>query len=154
MNAAALEVFTALLLLARAPAFIAPVATPRAPVATPRASVRVDSFREFRASELTLERFVGEVSVTEVTDWEYSGELANPLDPAQPARTKQDAAGASPLRLFLATRDDPGLRARGDDARARFRRGESITRTWLRHRVIAATRRRGDAGDEVTRVTR
>ena len=74
--------------------------------------------REFRAQDLTLERFLGQVSVTEVTDWEYSGEGVNPLDPAQPARTKSDAGvGNAPLRLFLATREDPTARARGEDLR-------------------------------------
>ena len=56
--------------------------------------------------------------MTEVTDWEYSGEGVNPLDPAQPARTKSDAGvGSAPLRLFLATREDPTARARGEDLR-------------------------------------
>ena len=37
-----------------------------------RPTTRLASLREFRAQDLTLERFLGQVSVTEVTDWEYS----------------------------------------------------------------------------------
>ena len=61
-----------------------------APTSTRRRTTRLAAMREFRAQDLTLERFLGQVSVTEVTDWEYSGEGVNPLDPAQPARTKSD----------------------------------------------------------------
>jgi len=89
-----------------------------APTNGKRPTTRLAAMREFRAQDLTLERFLGQVSVTEVTDWEYSGEGVNPLDPAQPARTKSDAGvGAAPLRLFLATREDPTARARGEDLR-------------------------------------
>lgn len=84
---------------------------------TNRRPTRLASFREFRAHDITLERFLGQVSVTEVTDWEYSGDGVNPLDPAQPARTKVDAVGNAPLRLFLATREDPTARAMGEDLR-------------------------------------
>ena len=89
-------------LVITAPAFAPATPPPQRPQCDARrASLRLNAFLEFRASELTLERFVGEVSVTEVTDWEYSGELANPLDPAQPARTKEDVAGATPLRAAV-----------------------------------------------------
>ena len=89
-----------------------------APTNGKRRTTRLAAMREFRAQDLTLERFLGQVSVTEVTDWEYSGEGVNPLDPAQPARTKSDAGvGSAPLRLFLATREDPTARARGEDLR-------------------------------------
>ena len=89
-----------------------------APTNGNRRTTRLAAMREFRAQDLTLERFLGQVSVTEVTDWEYSGEGVNPLDPAQPARTKSDAGvGSAPLRLFLATREDPTARARGEDLR-------------------------------------
>ena len=54
-----------------------------APTHSNRRTTRLASLREFRAQDLTLERFLGQVSVTEVTDWEYSGEGVNPLDPAQ-----------------------------------------------------------------------
>ncbi|KAK7253550.1 hypothetical protein SO694_000011158 [Aureococcus anophagefferens] len=78
-----------------------------APPRPPARRTRLRSMREFRAAEVTLERFIGELGVVEVTDWEYSGELANPLDPAQPARTKRDfAADGPPVRLFLAAADD------------------------------------------------
>ena len=62
-----------------------------APTTGNRRATRLAAMREFRAQDLTLERFLGQVSVTEVTDWEYSGDGVNPLDPAQPARTKSDA---------------------------------------------------------------
>ncbi|KAH8044626.1 hypothetical protein JL722_14599 [Aureococcus anophagefferens] len=71
-----------------------------APPRLPARRTRLRSMREFRAAEVTLERFIGELGVVEVTDWEYSGELANPLDPAQPARTKRDfAADGPPVKL-------------------------------------------------------
>ncbi|KAH8065702.1 hypothetical protein JL722_79 [Aureococcus anophagefferens] len=71
-----------------------------APPRPPARRTRLRSMREFRAAEVTLERFIGELGVVEVTDWEYSGELANPLDPAQPARTKRDfAADGPPVKL-------------------------------------------------------
>ena len=93
-----------------------------APPRPPARCTRLRSMREFRAAEVTLERFIGELGVVEVTDWEYSGELANPLDPAQPARTKRDfAADGPPVRLFLAAVDDPGARARGEDTRVALR---------------------------------
>ena len=93
-----------------------------APPRPPARRTRLRSMREFRAAEVTLERFIGELGVVEVTDWEYSGELANPLDPAQPARTKRDfATDGPPVRLFLAAVDDPGARARGEDTRVALR---------------------------------
>ena len=109
---------------------VAPIRGLVAPSATrlPRPTRCGAAVREFRADEVTLERFVGEVGLAEVTDWEYSGERANPLDPAQPARTKRDlgrsdadGGGGAPLRLFAGTVDDPLLRARGGDARVALR---------------------------------
>ena len=56
--------------------------------------------------------------MTEVTDWEYSGEGVNPLDPRnQLEQNPTPEFGAAPLRLFLATREDPAARARGEDLR-------------------------------------
>ena len=43
-----------------------------APTNGNRRTTRLAAMREFRAQDLTLERFLGQVSVTEVTDWEYS----------------------------------------------------------------------------------
>ncbi|CAM9840540.1 unnamed protein product [Chrysoparadoxa australica] len=62
-----------------------------------RAPMRMD-LRVYSPKDLQITRFLGEQGVITITDWEYYGGKANPLDPNQPART-WDSSGTK-VRLF------------------------------------------------------
>lgn len=55
--------------------------------------------RTFEASELQLQRFIGELGFVEITDWEYNRQTS-PIDPNTPSRTL-NSSGTS-VRLFEA----------------------------------------------------
>lgn len=52
----------------------------------------------FTAQDFVIERYIGEVGLREVTDWEYYGRAASPLDPNTPSRTSEDLGAG--VRFF------------------------------------------------------
>ncbi|CAN0511912.1 unnamed protein product, partial [Ectocarpus sp. 8 AP-2014] len=55
--------------------------------------------RTFEASELQLQRFIGELGFVEITDWEYNRQTS-PVDPSTPSRTLNSSG--TTVRLFEA----------------------------------------------------
>eukprot|EP00752_Nemacystus_decipiens_P006659 g5987.t1 len=55
--------------------------------------------RTFEASELQLQRFIGELGFVEITDWEYDRQTS-PVDPSTPSRTLNPSG--TTVRLFEA----------------------------------------------------
>eukprot|EP00903_Cladosiphon_okamuranus_P015363 g14189.t1 len=55
--------------------------------------------RTFEASELQLQRFIGELGFIEITDWEYDRQTS-PVDPSTPSRTLNPSG--TTVRLFEA----------------------------------------------------
>ncbi|CAM9195850.1 unnamed protein product [Ascophyllum nodosum] len=62
-------------------------------------STRMSLLRTFDASEIQLQRFIGELGFVEITDWEYDRQTS-PADPSTPSRTLNSSGTTA--RLFEA----------------------------------------------------
>ncbi|CAN0478445.1 unnamed protein product, partial [Ectocarpus sp. 12 AP-2014] len=64
-----------------------------------RQATSMSLLRTFEASELQLQRFIGELGFVEITDWEYNRQTS-PVDPSTPSRTLNSSG--TTVRLFEA----------------------------------------------------
>ncbi|CBN77912.1 ATP binding protein, putative [Ectocarpus siliculosus] len=64
-----------------------------------RPATSMSLLRTFEASELQLQRFIGELGFVEITDWEYNRQTS-PVDPSTPSRTLNSSG--TTVRLFEA----------------------------------------------------
>ncbi|KAJ1450863.1 hypothetical protein M885DRAFT_621315 [Pelagophyceae sp. CCMP2097] len=137
MASSAAAVRLALVCVPLAAAFFAGDASQGRGAVRPLRAEAPKQLKSFSAADVTMRRFVGQIGITAVTDWVYSGAGVNPFSSAQPKRTREDTA---PIRLFQGNLDDATRQAAGEDIRVLLREYDSSV-VDVADREIAAQRK-------------